>query len=207
MHPGDEDVAGHAPAHRVQPPRRAGAEHRARDRVRRRDREAVVRGRTRGSRRVAVCAAKPSRRVELGDARPERLDDPPAARVGAEPHRERRRSRSPRCGGRSKSADRWPDATSASAMMPIVFCASFVPCVKRDEPAGDELEPPEDAVDDARRAAAARSRAAPSISAAAPTIPRNGARSDGISTLSHQAVPLRRRRARRPRSPSRPSRR
>ena len=38
QHPGDEDVARDAPADGREPPRRAGAEHRARDRVRRRDR-------------------------------------------------------------------------------------------------------------------------------------------------------------------------
>ena len=33
-------------------------------------------------------------------------------------------------GGRSKSGLRWPETMRASAMMPIVFWASFVPCVK-----------------------------------------------------------------------------
>ena len=32
-------------------------------------------------------------------------------------------------GGRLKSSLRWPVTMSASAMIPIVFCASFVPCV------------------------------------------------------------------------------
>ena len=32
-------------------------------------------------------------------------------------------------GGRLKSSSRWPVTMSASAMMPIVFCASFVPWV------------------------------------------------------------------------------
>ena len=33
-----------------------------------------------------------------------------------------------------KSASRSPDATSASAMIPIVFCASFVPWVRATKP-------------------------------------------------------------------------
>ena len=37
-------------------------------------------------------------------------------------------------GGRWKSASRWPEATSASAMIPIVFWASFVPCVNATNP-------------------------------------------------------------------------
>ena len=57
-------------------------------------------------------------------------------------------------GGRSKSALRCPEATSASAMIPIVFWASFVPCVKATKPPEIELQPPEDAVDEARGAPA-----------------------------------------------------
>ena len=37
-------------------------------------------------------------------------------------------------GGRSKSGSRCPVETSASAMIPIVFCASFVPCVNATNP-------------------------------------------------------------------------
>src|SRR5919198_1525072 len=37
-------------------------------------------------------------------------------------------------GGRPKSALRWPEATRARAMMPIVFWASFVPWVKATKP-------------------------------------------------------------------------
>ena len=42
-------------------------------------------------------------------------------------------TRSPRL-QHSKSAARSPDATRASAMIPIVFCASFVPWVNATKP-------------------------------------------------------------------------
>ena len=38
-------------------------------------------------------------------------------------------------------------------MIPIVFCASFVPCVNATNASRHELEPPEDAVDRARATA------------------------------------------------------
>ena len=98
-----------------------------------RDREAEVRGRPedRGARRLRGEAL---RRVDLRDPLPERPDDPPAACVGAGGHRERRAEDHP---GRRRSNSRrpgGPEATSASAMIPIVFWASFVPCVKATKP-------------------------------------------------------------------------
>ena len=45
-------------------------------------------------------------------------------------------------------------AISASVMMPIVFCASLVPCASASSAAGDELPEPEAAVDRARAQAA-----------------------------------------------------
>ena len=87
-------------------------------------------------------------------------------------------------GGRSKSASRCPEATSASAMIPIVFCASFVPWVNATKPPGDELRAPEAAIDLLRRPGARSSHVIPRISVNAIATPRNGATSDGISTLS-----------------------
>ncbi len=49
-------------------------------------------------------------------------------------------------GGRVKSALRCPEATSASEMIPIVFCASFAPWVKATKPPETQLEPTEDVV-------------------------------------------------------------
>ena len=127
-----------------------GAHDRPRDRVGRRHREAVVRGapEDRGAGRLR---RKPLRRVDLRDALSERLDDAPAACVRACRHRERGGCDHP---GRrpTKFGSRCPEATSASAITPIVFCASFVPWVKRDEAARDELEPPKEPVHPSRRA-------------------------------------------------------
>src|SRR5215204_768958 len=86
-------------------------------------------------------------------------------------------------GGRSKSGERCPDATSASAMIPIVFCASFVPCVKA-------TKAPEKSwsrrkmrftMPGARFRMIQRTLI---ISAAARNAPSTGASKDGISTLS-----------------------
>jgi hypothetical protein len=63
----------------------------------------------------------------------ERLDDPPAARVRAERHRvaeqvdHHGRARRSRRAGCARDHER-------EAMMPIVFCASFVPCVNATKP-------------------------------------------------------------------------
>ena len=75
-------------------------------------------------------------------------------------------------------------------MMPIVFCASFVPCVKATKPPEIELQPAEDAVDQRRAPGGARSRAAHTMSAAAPTMPRSGATSEGMSDVLDEPVPL-----------------
>jgi hypothetical protein len=53
----------------------------------------------------AVWAAKPLRWIELRDPRPERLDDPPAAGVGAGAHRERRAHDHPERAGRRPAPD------------------------------------------------------------------------------------------------------
>ena len=96
--PGGEDVPGHAPANGVRPRVGAGAHHRARDRVRRRDREAVVRGRPQDRGAVLVCAAKPCGGSIFAMRCPERLDDPPAADVRPGGHRERSREDHPERG-------------------------------------------------------------------------------------------------------------
>ena len=85
-------------------------------------------------------------------------------------------------GGRSKFGSRCPDATSARAMIPIVFCASFVPCVNATnapETSWARRNPRLTRVG-ARRAT---SQVIPRIRANAEATPRNGAKSDGISTL------------------------
>ena len=50
-------------------------------------------------------------------------------------------------GGRVKSSSRFPVETSASAMIPIVFCASFVPCVRATKPPETSCPLAEDPVD------------------------------------------------------------
>ena len=85
-------------------------------------------------------------------------------------------------GGRVKSASRSPDATSASAMIPIVFCASFVPWVSATNP--PETSWPRRKT---RLTRAGERRATIQtitvISANATAIPANGAISDGFSTF------------------------
>jgi hypothetical protein len=86
-------------------------------------------------------------------------------------------------GGRSKSSARWPEATSASAMMPIVFWASFVPCVKATNPPETSWSRRKTrlTVPGARRRTIHMSA---TISAAAPAIPKSGAASEGMATFS-----------------------
>ena len=99
-------------------------------------------------------------------------------------------------GGLVKSAPRCPDATSASAMIPIVFCASFVPCVSATKP--PEMSCPRRKT---RLTFAGDCRLITQtievISRNAIAMPANGAISDGFNTFcqmpahSHDAPALR----------------
>ena len=73
------------------------------------------------------------RGIELGDALAQRPDDPPAARIGTRAIAVAALTVT-QSGTWNGSASRWPEAMSASAMMPIVFWASFVLCVKATNP-------------------------------------------------------------------------
>ena len=61
------------------------------------------------------------------DALPERPDDPPAAHVGSGRNGEPGRDLDPGRDVKSPCDPLW--LYSASAITPIVFCASFAPCV------------------------------------------------------------------------------
>jgi hypothetical protein len=84
-------------------------------------------------------------------------------------------------------------------MIPIVFCASFVPWVKATKPPDTSCRRRKTRFTTPgwRLRMAQRSR---SMIAAARMIPKNGARSDGIEHLVDEPVPVDRRRDRRPRS-------
>ena len=71
--------------------------------------------------------------VHLVDAAAHRLDDAPAADVGAERDRGRRETTT-QVGTWKSSSEIVPLATSASVITPIVFCASFVPCASASRP-------------------------------------------------------------------------
>ena len=77
--PGDDDVAGHAPAHGRHALGRARPHHGAGDRVGGGEREADVRGRE-DHRRAGALGREALGRVHLDDAAAHRPDDPPAAR-------------------------------------------------------------------------------------------------------------------------------
>ena len=66
-------------------------------------------------------------RLHLVDPLADRADDPPAARCTCRRRSRARRRSSPRSGCRSGRS--CPRRSSASAITPIVFCASFAPCV------------------------------------------------------------------------------
>ena len=206
--PGEDDVPGDAPADGGEaacvapaPTTRAG------DRLRRRDREAEVRGRPedRGARGLRGEAL---RRVDLRDPRSQRPDDPPAAGVGAERHRESPTQTITQIGTSNSSALRCPVATSASVMIPIVFCASFVPCVNATKPPETSWRAPEDAVHLARASAARTSQMIAIISAKAIAKPERTARAaTGLTTFSQMPAPVDDVRGRRPRSQRRRCRR
>src|SRR5687768_17020773 len=85
--------------------------------------------------------------------------------------------------GGSAPASRWPPATSASAMIPIVFCASFVPCVNATnapETSWNRRNTRLTLPGERRRI----SHVIPIINPAPSASPANGAISDGISTFS-----------------------
>ena len=84
--PGDDDVAGDAPAHRRGAPRGADAHDAAGDGVGGRDRDAEP-GRAEQHDRAAELGAGALARRDPGDLRAHRVDDPPAAQQGAEAHR------------------------------------------------------------------------------------------------------------------------
>ena len=92
-------------------------------------------------------------------------------------------------GGRSKSGSRWPEATRARAMIPIVFWASFVPWVKATnapDTSWARRNPRLTFVGDRR----AMSSVIATISTKAIAMPRKGATSEGMSTLSLIPLPL-----------------
>ena len=145
-----------------------GSEHRARDHVRRRQRIAVLRC---GVDRRTGCAwaAKPALRLHLVEPLAERPHDPPAAHVRAGGDRKARRRTSPRWDLERRRGSR--SQNSASAITPIVFCASFAPCVNatnvpdaswpRPKAAVADAagQPPEHPVDDDQQRKAHRMRA------------------------------------------------
>ena len=83
---------------------------------------------------------------------------------------------------------------SARAMMPIVFCASFVPCVKATKPPETSCSR-RNSGSSARRVAADQPRDRDHERRGDEDDPGNGRAGTGISTLS-SALPSRRRRAR-----------
>ena len=118
------------------------------DHLRRGQRIAVVRGdEDHGS--ADSLRGEPLGGVHLDDPRADRPDDRPAAGVGARaPSRSRPRGRP--TSARSKwLASRSPLATSASAITPIVFCASLVPCASDSSELEITCPSPEGAVDGA----------------------------------------------------------
>jgi hypothetical protein len=122
------------------------------------------------------------RRIDLRDALAERAEilQPPTYVPAAMARAAETITQS---GGRVKSGERLPDATSASAMIPMVLCASFVPC-------GNATNPPETSW--ARRKTwltrdgerLAMSQVIARIRANATTTPTNGAMRDGINIFS-----------------------
>ena len=92
--PGDDDVAGDAPADRREPLAGAGAHHPAGDHLGRRERIAEVR-RGEDHRRAGALGGEALGGVHLDDPRAHRPDDPPAAGVGAERDRRGRRDHDP----------------------------------------------------------------------------------------------------------------
>ena len=104
----------------------------------------------------APWAAKPCAGSILMIRRAHRADDPPAADVGAERDRGRRGDDRPRSGCRRRRC-RFPLATSARKMIPIVFCASLVPCESENRLPVTELPEPEAARDRARATGGRRS--------------------------------------------------
>ena len=130
--PGDDDVAGHPPAHRREPLAGAGAHHAAVDHVGGREREAEV-GRGEDHRRARALGREALRRVHLDDPGAGGADDPPAAAVGAERDRGRRGDDHPgrRVGVRRRGV---PLAIRARVITPIVFCASLVPWASASSP-------------------------------------------------------------------------
>ena len=143
-------LPGHAPAHRVQPARRARAHHGAGDHVGRRDGVAEMGGRPedRGAGRLGREAL---RRVDLRDPRPEGADDPPAAGIRPGRHRERggddHPGRRPREVGVEVTRGDERERDDAHRLLRVVRAVR-----EGDEATGDELAAAEDAVDLRRRA-------------------------------------------------------
>ena len=128
------------------------------------------------------------RRVDLRDPRSQRPDDPPAARVGAERPSRVADETMTQDGTSKSSASRCPEAMSASAMMPIVFCASFVPCVNATKLPETSCarrktrftllgRAPPDQPDDRRSSARTRSRS-----------PMSGESTPGMTTFSQMPL-------------------
>ena len=148
--PGDQDVAGDAPADCMQAAGRAGAHHRPGDHVRGRDGEAEVRRRPE-DRRARGLGREALRRVDLRDPRAEGADDPPAAGVGSRRHRQRRGrdhpGRRPREVGVEVPGRDERERDDAHRLLRVVRAVG-----EGDEAAGDELAAAEVAVDLGRRA-------------------------------------------------------
>ena len=139
-------------------------------------------------RRARRLGGEPLRRVDLRDALTERLDDAPAARVGARRHRERRRSDHP---GRRSVEIRAQVAGRDQRERddPHRLLGVVRPCVNATKPPETSCSRPEPAVDP-RGGRRAMNRVITTISTKAIATPRNGAMSDGMSTLSLRPPPV-----------------
>ena len=169
--PRPHDPPGDAPPHRRQPLRRADADDRARDRVRRAHRNAEVRRDAGSPAAPPVSAQNPptGRSFVMREPIVCTIRQPPnsvpseIARVRADLDPERNRARCP--AGRSGAASPVSSANvrlrrrrAAPTMMPIVFCASLPPCEYEKQRRAHELRRPEESVDARRPTSAGRSR-------------------------------------------------
>ena len=125
--PRPEDTPGHSPAHGGEALDRADAHDRPADRLRRADRECPPMAVPISVRAPAVSAQNPPTGRSLVMRMPIVFTMRQPAGHRAQRRARRGRPARPRTARRTP-APRWPVVKSSTAMMPIVFCASLVPC-------------------------------------------------------------------------------